>query len=80
VKTFSPVSVGLFFAFEQKKSSNRLVKYNWQQKEWRNFKYNTEAVEKLLFEFSERIRRTIGILKGLTEATQKQLLPEVYKI
>jgi Fic family protein len=72
VKTFSPVSVGLFFAFEPNKSFNRLMKYNWQQKDWRNFKYDTEAVEELQFEFSEHIGRTSGILKGLTEATQTE--------
>jgi len=41
------------------------MKYNWQQKDQRNFKYDTETIEKLLFEFSERIGRTRVILEGL---------------
>tara|TARA_B110000259_G_C13980341_1_gene388372 strand:- start:819 stop:1130 length:312 start_codon:yes stop_codon:yes gene_type:complete len=65
VNTFSPASVGLFFAFEPNKSFHRLMKYNWQQKDQRNFKYDTETIEKLLFEFSERIGRTRVILEGL---------------
>ncbi len=30
------------------------MKYNWQQKDWPNFQYKTEAIEDLLFDFAQR--------------------------
>tara|TARA_R110002012_G_scaffold286628_1_gene478263 strand:- start:7646 stop:8749 length:1104 start_codon:yes stop_codon:yes gene_type:complete len=50
------------------------MKYNWQQKDWRNFQYDTTAVEELLFEFSERTGRISGVLEGLPEAIQTETM------
>ncbi len=50
------------------------MKYNWQQKDWRKFQYETTFVEMLLFEFVERIGRISGILEGLPKAMQTETM------
>jgi Fic family protein len=53
--------------FEPNKSSNRLMKYNWQQQDWPDFKYNSEELEDMLFAFAEETGYTTGLLKTLPE-------------
>lgn len=50
------------------------MKYNWQQKDWRKFQYETTSIEGLLFEFAERTGRISGILEGLPEAMQTETM------
>ncbi|MBC7759671.1 MAG: Fic family protein [Phormidesmis sp. FL-bin-119] len=44
--------------------------YNWQQKDWPNFKYDLSGVEEKLYLFSEKIGTVNGVLKTLPEDTQ----------
>ncbi|MCM4155983.1 Fic family protein [Gramella sp. AN32] len=46
------------------------MKYNWQQKDWPNFKYSTKDVEKDLYAFSERAGRLSGAMEVLPEELQ----------
>lgn len=46
------------------------MRYNWQQKDWSNFKYQTEVVEDLLFDFAQRTGRISGLLDGLSKTEQ----------
>lgn len=46
------------------------MKYNWQQKDWSNFHYKTDAIEDLLFDFAQRSGRISGIVDGFSESEQ----------
>lgn len=48
--------------------------YNWQQKDWPNFKYTTTEIEEKLFEFSQRAGRVNGILEGLSDTMQMEAI------
>ena len=50
---------------EPNNSNNRLMKYNWQQKDWPNFQYKTEKIEDSLFDFAQRTGRISGVLDGV---------------
>ena len=52
------------------------MKYNWQQKDWTNFKYQLGDSEDQLFEFSERTGRISGFLSGLTKEAQTETMIE----
>ena len=53
------------------------MKYNWQQPDWSNFKYSTEEVEDLLFEFSERTGKISGFMESLPEKTKMETIIEL---
>lgn len=46
------------------------MQYNWQQKDWPNFTYDLEIVRDRLLLFAEKLGRTSGLLKGLSEERQ----------
>lgn len=46
------------------------MRYNWQQKDWPNFQYQTDDVEDKLFDFAQRTGRISGVLEGLSETEQ----------
>lgn len=46
------------------------MRYNWQQKDWPNFEYSTDEVEKYLYAFSERAGRLNGVMEVLPEELQ----------
>ncbi|WP_442847298.1 DUF4172 domain-containing protein [Leeuwenhoekiella sp. H156] len=48
--------------------------YNWQHKDWPNFKYTTSEIEEKLFEFSQRAGRVNGILEGLSDTMQMEAI------
>lgn len=48
------------------------MKYNWQQKDWTKFTYNTEELEDKLYEIAEKTGVVIGITKGLPETFKVQ--------
>ena len=50
------------------------MKYNWQQKDWLNFQYKTDAIEDLLFDFAQRTGRIGGVLEGLSETEQTETM------
>lgn len=50
------------------------MKYNWQQKDWRIFSYNTKEIDTLLFEFSERTGRISGVLEALPKEAQTETM------
>ncbi|MGB3150424.1 MAG: DUF4172 domain-containing protein, partial [Maribacter sp.] len=50
------------------------MKYNWQQKDWPHFKYETEAVENLLYDFAKRTGRISGVLDGFSESEQTEAM------
>lgn len=52
------------------------MKYNWQQPDWPNFKYNLKDkdIEDVLFTFAERAGRVGGLLEGLPEGTQTETM------
>jgi Fic family protein len=46
------------------------MRYNWQQKDWPNFKYSLDEVEKDLYAFSEKAGRLSGVMEVLPEELQ----------
>jgi Fic family protein len=50
------------------------MKYNWQQKDWPTFHYVFSEIEDLLFEFTERVGRVSGLLKGLSQDNQSDAI------
>ena len=50
------------------------MKYNWQQKDWTHFQYETEAIEDLLYDFAKRTGRISGFLDGFSESDQTEAM------
>ncbi|MCG8182396.1 Fic family protein [Tenacibaculum piscium] len=48
------------------------MKYNWQQKDWRNFSYNIDELEDYLYKFIEKTGKIKGITKGLSKISHTQ--------
>lgn len=53
------------------------MSYNWQQKNWPEFRYDLSGVEDALLEFAERMGRASGLLKGLTADAQLEAAIEI---
>lgn len=51
--------------------------YNWQQKDWRKFRYDLTEVEDMLFVFAEETGQLNGILKMLPEDTQMEAIVDI---
>ncbi|MEM8937946.1 MAG: Fic family protein [Bacteroidota bacterium] len=50
------------------------MRYNWQQKDWLNFQYQTINIEDKLYDFAQRTGRISGVLAGLSEAEQTEAM------
>lgn len=50
------------------------MRYNWQQKDWLNFQYQTTNIEDLLFDFAQRTGRISGVLDGLPQTEQTEAM------
>ncbi|WP_350290200.1 Fic family protein [uncultured Croceitalea sp.] len=50
------------------------MRYNWQQKNWPNFQYQTTGIEDMLFDFAQRTGRISGVLEGLSETEQTEAM------
>tara|TARA_R110002020_G_scaffold114593_3_gene263515 strand:+ start:13425 stop:14528 length:1104 start_codon:yes stop_codon:yes gene_type:complete len=50
------------------------MKYNWQQKDWPNFRYEIIGIEAMLFQFAERTGRISGLLEGLPKEMQTEAM------
>ncbi|MDE3253678.1 MAG: Fic family protein [Bacteroidota bacterium] len=56
-------------------SANRLInRYNWQQEDWPHFTFSLETVEDSLLLFAEKLGRVSGILAGLPEEIQQNVV------
>ncbi len=53
------------------------MSYNWQQKDWPEFKYDVTALETLLFQFAERQGHISGLTKGLSDRMQQQSVLDI---
>jgi len=53
------------------------MKYNWQQSDWPNFKYDLKAIEDVLFSFAERAGRVDGLLEGLPDDSRTEAMIEI---
>jgi Fic family protein len=51
--------------------------YNWQQKDWPEFRYKIGEVEDLFFQFAERVGHVSGVLKTLPEETRLETLIDI---
>ena len=51
--------------------------YNWQQEDWLKFKFSLHGVEDDLLIFSEKVGRVSGILEGLPEETQQEVIIDI---
>ena len=63
--------------YEPNASYNRLMIYNWQQKDWTVFRYDLSNVEDALLAFAERTGRVSGLLIGLPEDAQMEAIIEM---
>ena len=52
-------------------------RFNWQQKEWPDFKFDIANVEKILYSFYERVGNVSGMLKALPDDLQMEMLIEI---
>jgi Fic family protein len=48
--------------------------YNWQQKDWPNFKYNLSKIEDNLFVFAEETGHITGVLNSMPEDLQTETM------
>ncbi len=48
--------------------------YNWQQKDWPEFKYDLTNVEDVLFAFAEKAGQVSGLVRGLPKDTQTETI------
>lgn len=53
------------------------MKYNWQQSDWSQFRYNLEHIEDILFSYAEKVGHVEGLLKGLPEDVQNEAILEM---
>jgi len=51
---------------------NRLMTYNWQQKDWTKFSYDISRLEEHLYAFAEKSGRISGILKAMPKEDHVQ--------
>ncbi len=51
--------------------------YNWQQKDWRNFIYEIDDVEALLYRFAEKVGKTKGLIDGLSDEEETDAIIEL---
>jgi Fic family protein len=51
--------------------------YNWQQKDWPQFKYSLQGVEDDLFIFAEKVGKVTGVLNALPEDTKTEAIIDV---
>lgn len=70
-------SAHFFLTFEPNKLYNRLMSYNWQQKDWPNFTYDFHSIEDDLFLFAQKTGHVTGILKALPEDAQQETIIDV---
>ncbi len=54
-----------------------MVKYNWQQVDWPDFKFSLKEVEAALLSFSEKAGRISGILEVLPAETKQDVLIDI---
>jgi Fic family protein len=54
-----------------------MATYNWQQKDWPQFRYSLENVEGELLLFSEKMGRVSGMLEGLPETTRQDVVVDI---
>ncbi|MCX6315984.1 MAG: Fic family protein [Bacteroidetes bacterium] len=54
-----------------------MSKYNWQQKDWLQFRFTLEVVEQELLTFMEKVGRVSGILEGLPEETKQDVIVDI---
>ena len=54
-----------------------MATYNWQQKDWPQFKFSLDRVEDDLLIFSEKVGRVSGILEALPEETKQDVIVDI---
>ena len=50
------------------------MRYNWQQTDWPEFKYDSLQVQDVLFTFAEKTGHVSGVLKSLPDSTQTEAI------
>jgi len=50
------------------------MKYNWQQKDWPDFRYDILEIQDVLFAFAEKTGHVSGVLKSLPDAMQTEAI------
>ncbi len=50
------------------------MSYNWEHKNWPNFKYNLAVIDDMLTEFSQMTGEINGVVHGLTNTDQQNAL------
>ncbi|MFA6172637.1 MAG: Fic family protein [Kiritimatiellales bacterium] len=53
------------------------MQYNWQQKDWPEFRYKLDGIQDLLFRFTEKTGRVDGLLAALPEDLQMETIIEL---
>lgn len=53
------------------------MQYNWQLKDWPNFRYSTGEVERELFLLSEKIGLVTGLLQNLPESDRQEVTVDI---
>jgi Fic family protein len=54
-----------------------MKRYNWQQKDWRDFKFSLLGVEDTLLLFAEKLGRVSGLLSGLKQGTRYDIMVDI---
>lgn len=73
-----PIRLTNLIIFEPNNPFNRLMAmYNWQQRDWPQFKFSLSEVEDSLHAFAEKVGRVSGILDALPEETQQDVIVDI---
>lgn len=50
------------------------MKYNWQQPDWPNFRYNTSGLDSQLFTYTQHAGRVSGLMEGMPEELSVEVI------
>jgi Fic family protein len=69
-----PYLAHFLLIFEPNKQNNRLMPYNWQQKDWPHFTFSLAELEAELIRWTEKSGYSNGLLTALPESTQTEAI------
>src|SRR5690606_26893022 len=70
-------SAQIFFIFELNVYLNRLNMYNWQYKDWPNFRFTLESLQTISISFAEELGVVNGLITGLNDDLKQETIIEI---
>ncbi|WP_349679427.1 Fic family protein, partial [Empedobacter sp. UBA5528] len=64
----------IFIIFEPIRLNNRLMKYNWQYKNWANFEYDSSVIDQIVIKFALKTGELKGMIDTLPEDIKQETI------